>query len=124
MRRAAALCCLVLVAAPMAVGCATEERADAAQGSYSLEQAREFGDFELYALGDAYGDLPLTDVIRVFDPSPEAPPVRANYVAFIYGTCDASAGGCAPPLSIQVWAACERNPMVYSPVAGQERPIE
>jgi hypothetical protein len=124
MRRAAALCCLVLVAAPMAVGCATEERADAAQGSYSLEQAREFGDFELYALGDAYGDLPLTDVIRVFDPSPEAPPVRANYVGFIYGTCDASAGGCAPPLSIQVWAACERNPMVYSPVAGQERPIE
>jgi hypothetical protein len=121
MRRAAALCCLMLFAV---VGCGSQERAAVAQGGFSLEQARGFGDFELYALGEAYGELPLTAVTRVFDPSPEAPPVRANYVGFVYGTCDASEGGCAPPLSIQVWAACERNPMVYSPDAGQEQPIE
>jgi hypothetical protein len=70
---------------------------------------------ELYAPGEAHDDLPLTAVIRRFDDSPDAPPVRENYVDFIYGTCDTSAGGCAPPLSVQVWAACERNPMAYRP---------
>jgi hypothetical protein len=38
-----------------------------------------------------------------------------NDVTFIYGTCDPSGGegGCAPPLEVQVWSACARNPSMY-----------
>ena len=128
MRRALVPCCLALAALLVGAACAEDERDDvAAQGNYSLEQARAFADFPLYAPGESYGDLPLAAVLRAFDDSPDALPVRANYVDFIYGTCEpaeGSEGRCAPPLSVQVWAACERNPMSYSPLAGQEPPIE
>jgi hypothetical protein len=126
MRRTAAMCCLAFAVALTAVGCGDERSsAPGQQGNFSFEQAREFRDFELYAPGETYGELPLTAVLRRFDASSEALPVRANFVDFIYGTCEAPAdGGCAPPLSVQVWAACERNPGVYSPVVGQEGPIE
>lgn len=116
---------LVLAIASAGAGCAGDEGSRARSGgNFTFEQARQFHDFPLYALGEAYGELPLTAVIRAFDRSADAPPVRANYVDFVYGTCDSSEGGCAPPLSVQVWAACERNPMVYSPEAGEEAPIE
>jgi hypothetical protein len=108
---------LVLLVAIALSGCSGDEPSSgtAAAGNYSLEQARAFEDFPLYAPGEAHDDLPLTAVVRRFEDSPNAPPVRENYVDFIYGTCDTSAGGCAPPLSVQVWAACERNPMAYGP---------
>ena len=125
MRRRAASCALALVAALALAGCGGDEPAgSASEGSFSLEQARLFAEFPLYAPGESHGDLPLTAVVRQFDSSPHAAPVRENYVDFIYGSCDASEQGCAPPLSVQVWAAGERNPLVYGPEAGQERPIE
>jgi hypothetical protein len=124
MRMRLAMCCLALVAVLTAVGCSGEKPTRAGTDrNLSFEQAQAFDEFPLYAPGESYGDLPLTHVLRRFDGSPEAPPVRPNYVDFIYGTCEASDQGCAPPLSVQVWAACERNPMT-SPEAQQERPIE
>jgi hypothetical protein len=128
MRRRANSCALALVAALAVAGCGGDEPSGIAiEGNYSLEQAQLFEDFPLYALGESYGDLPLVAVQRTFDASVEPPPVRPNYVDFIYGTCEPAAGSegrCTPPLSVQVWAACERNPLVYGPEAGQERPIE
>jgi hypothetical protein len=117
---------LALVLALAVAGCqGNEPSGTPAVGNYSLEQAKVFEDFPLYAPGEAHGDLPLTAVERRFDDSPDAPPVRANYVDFIYGTCEASEGegGCAPPLSVQIWAACERNPMAYGPEIAREGPL-
>jgi hypothetical protein len=119
--------CLFLLVALALSGCSGDEASGtAAAGNYSLEQAKVFEDFPLYAPGEAHGDLPLTAVERRFDDAPDAPPVRANYVDFIYGTCEApeGEGGCAPPLSVQVWAACERNPMAYGPEIAREGPVD
>ncbi len=39
---------------------------------------------------------------------------RANYASVIYGDCEAGDDeGCAPPLEIQTWPACERNAGTY-----------
>jgi hypothetical protein len=125
MRRAVAMCPFVLAVVLTLAGCGGDETASkksagaAPPRSFSLEEARQFRDFELYALDESYGELPLTAVLRRFDAPSDMQPVRANYVDFIYGSCDASDGGCAPPLSVQVWAACERNPLAYGPDAGE-----
>lgn len=40
---------------------------------------------------------------------------RAHYTLAVYGTCEATSDtGCAPPLQIQTWPACERSPADYS----------
>jgi hypothetical protein len=43
--------------------------------------------------------------------------VRANFVTHIYGDCTApdveDDASCTPPLEVQSWPACERNPSVY-----------
>jgi hypothetical protein len=44
---------------------------------------------------------------------------RSHYTLAVYGTCAAtSETGCAPPLQIQTWPACERSPADYT-VGGQ-----
>jgi hypothetical protein len=115
---------LLLVATAGCMG--DEPRATTPGGNYSLAKAKRFEDFPLYAPGVAFGDLPLTAVLRRFNDSPDAPPVRENYVDFLYGTCEPpeGEGGCALPLSVQVWAACERNPMVYGPEIAREGPVQ
>ena len=128
-RRCVLVFCIGLLVAACAGGCSdpTTPNEVVPRGHFSLEKARKFRDFDLYALGESYGEFELTAVQRQFDRSPDAPPVRANYVDFIYGTCEpgpGSEGRCSPPLSVQVWAACERNPMVYGSGIGQEAPIE
>ncbi len=119
---------LALLVALALSGCSGEEPSSgtAATGNYSLAQARTFADFPLYAPGEAFDELPLTAVVRRFDDSPDGPPVRENYVDFVYGMCEApeGEGGCAPPLSVQIWAACERNPMAYGPEIAREGPLE
>jgi hypothetical protein len=71
--------------------------------------------FRLYSLGASFQDLPLTAVIRRCDnPDPWG---SANYVSYIYGDCEPQPppgetyidGGCAPPLEVQIWPACERS---------------
>jgi hypothetical protein len=47
---------------------------------------------------------------------------RAHYTLAVYGTCKATSDhGCAPPLEIQTWPACERSPADYT-VAGEPLP--
>lgn len=43
------------------------------------------------------------------------PPMRRNLVTQMYGTCKPEKGatGCAPPLEVQTWPACERNLSLY-----------
>lgn len=40
---------------------------------------------------------------------------RSNYTTFLYGDCHATSDqGCALPLEVQVWPACERNPASFA----------
>jgi hypothetical protein len=51
---------------------------------------------------------------------------RSNFESYVYGTCDPRPDqGCAPPLEIQSWPACERSPADYTagPPGGAE-PIQ
>jgi hypothetical protein len=64
----------------------------------------ELANFGLYALGARFEDLDLEAVIRTCN--------RTNSVSYVYGECTppGGEGGCAPPVEIQVWPACERYP--------------
>jgi hypothetical protein len=69
---------------------------------FEFEEFRDFERFALYWLGEESGEYPLTEVLG----SPEA-----TNVTFIYGDCYITPQqdyGCGPPLSIQIWPACER----------------
>ena len=47
---------------------------------------------------------------------------RANYTSFVYGHCENDDGnGCAPPLEVQTWPACERIAASYDPALERER---
>lgn len=54
--------------------------------------------------------LPL---IRRCDAPYACESVRANYVSYIYGSCDVDpdidGSACVPPVEIQTWPACERS---------------
>ena len=68
-----------------------------------LSAAKRFDGFKLYYLGKSFHGLRLTDVSR-------GPGRRAW--SFIYGSCNPGDGeqpGCAPPLEVQDWSACERH---------------
>jgi hypothetical protein len=91
---------------------------DAAHSDLSTSEVRAFNDFALYSAGGSFEGLPLVAITRRLDPplSEIGVPltVRANFVSHIYGDCEATSdSGCAPPLQIQVWPACERNLSVY-----------
>lgn len=71
--------------------------------------------FRLYSLGASFEGLPLTKVLRQCEnPGLDASlgiDARGNSVSYIYGDCEPplGEGGCAPPLEVQVWPACERS---------------
>ena len=92
---------------------------DAEHTDLTPTEARAFTDFALYSLGDSFEGLPLVAITRRLDPPISEFDVplthRANFVNHIYGDCEAvSDSGCAPPLQIQVWPACERTLSSYS----------
>jgi hypothetical protein len=71
-------------------------------------------DFQAYFLGKQFEKLPLTRRLRRLDRRPAPQEFRANYISFIYGTCElVGDAGCAPPIEVQNWPACERNPTTY-----------
>jgi hypothetical protein len=72
-----------------------------------------FDAFALFWLGEKFEHLPLMYIQRTLDPREEGEAVRANHLHFIYGDCDPAEGGCAFPLVVQVWPACERNLSTY-----------
>jgi hypothetical protein len=83
-------------------------RADAPKSTFSVVQAKAFGEFPLYNAGDAVEGLPLVAELRRVGGA-------ANYVSFIYGDCTAVDDyGCASPVEIQIWPACVRNPSLYA----------
>jgi hypothetical protein len=85
-------------------------------GNFSVEQAKTFSDYPLYSLENRYRDLPLVAVLRANGERRPLEPVRQDNVSFVYGRCESIDGhSCAPPLTIQVWNACERNRSVYDP---------
>lgn len=78
--------------------------------------------FDTYSLGSRFGDLPLTDVTRRCEAPQEsarslgAPALRTNVMEYMYGTCAPPIereGGCAVPISVQNFPACERNLSLY-----------
>lgn len=91
----------------LAVGCA--ETTTKRQPTELLASAKEFKRYRLYHLGSSFEGLPLSAA-----PDSGGGPATGNpAVDFFYGTCDPSGGvfdeaGCTPPLSVQIWSACER----------------
>lgn len=89
--------------------------------------------FAVHTLGARFAGLEQTDTLRRCD-RPELLPrgvvaqtsagdrhaIRANFASVFYGACKArSDSGCAPPLEIQTWPACERS---YGSYAGGRPP--
>jgi hypothetical protein len=84
----------------------------------SPDDAAKFDQFALYSGGNASGSWDLTDIIQT-----EQEPTQAlqeagitnwdNNITFEYGSCtvpkDSTEGGCADPLQIQIWPACDRS---------------
>lgn len=88
------------------------------RGNTTVARAADFANYELYSAGASISGLPLNAVVRVDAARNPIERVRADFFTFVYGDCvvsDDKEGGCAPPLQIQIWPACERNPSVYSP---------
>jgi hypothetical protein len=56
-----------------------------------------------YRLGTSFGGLPL---------------IHETPTTFLYGDCDASDGGCAPPLQVHNHPACERNALRIDVIPG------
>lgn len=115
----AVLAVALLAATAVTLGVAGKGTDGSPRSNFSMEQARAFTDFPLYYAGDSVGDVPLVAVLRRND--------NANYVSFIYGTCEAvNETGCAPPGEVQVWPACIRNPARYaanrSPISPTSQP--
>jgi hypothetical protein len=79
----------------------------APKSTFSLGAAREFDGFPVYNAGPSVDGFPLVAVLRRTDGP-------TNYISFIYGTCQVTGDdGCAPPIEVQVWPACVRNPFLY-----------
>jgi hypothetical protein len=103
---------------------------------FTPQTVRDFAGFPLYSLGMQFEELPLTAIVRIDQESTlkarggfGIPDNRPNHMNFIYGTCEATGheGGCPPPLSVQIWPACDRTLQDYYynvPGGGPSRPYE
>lgn len=83
------------------------------QGNWSIAQAKNYDRFPLYDAGDNVAGYPLTAIQHDVQ--------GGEVVTFLYGDCippqDALGsydGGCPPPVQVQVWPACKRNPASYT----------
>jgi hypothetical protein len=68
--------------------------------------------FVAYSLGSSFEGLPVTALLRDCELPYPGEPGRANHVTYVYGDCvlpTPADGGCAPPLEVQTWPACERS---------------
>lgn len=72
--------------------------------------------FEVLSAGSQVAGLPMTDTIRRCDTASPADESPANRITYVYGDCELpeGEGGCAPPLQIQTWPACQRSKAGYS----------
>jgi hypothetical protein len=72
--------------------------------------------FEVFSVGPSPAGLHLTGTSRRCDPNTWKDGWPNNYVNYSYGECTIPRGatGCAPPLTIQTWPACQRAFAEYS----------
>lgn len=105
-----------------AVGCGGEVEAPTSNNQddndpWTIEDARAFDEFQLYWLGETYGGLPLTKIIRYkYDGGRGGS--SENTVTFTYGSCEQPPdGGCAAPLQIEIGPYCDRPPSLLPAVA-------
>jgi hypothetical protein len=104
---AAGLAIVVAIGAAAILGSGSAE-AESPRGNFSLAHAQTFTDFPLYYAGETVAGLPLNYVLR--QPINQ----RKSSVSFIYGDCiPRGDAGCAPPVEVQIWPACVRNPSLY-----------
>jgi hypothetical protein len=109
----------------------------------SLEELEQFDGFPLYWLTDAFEDLRLNHlslttpetlaaesegqpmISTLGEPPQSEHAIFPEFVDLIYGDCDpGSDGGCSPPLSIQIWRACNRALDDYEIAPGTPFPHE
>ncbi len=91
------------------------------QGNFDMSQAQSFTNFPLYDAGDSVAGYQLNAIERTVDVDH-----GTQNITFLYGDCvppkesDGSYdGGCPPPVQVQVWPACARNPALYGQSPGQ-----
>jgi hypothetical protein len=72
--------------------------------------------FEILSAGPEVAGLPLTAAVRRCDSAAPADEAPANRITYIYGSCEIpeTETGCAPPLEVQTWPACQRNKAGYT----------
>jgi hypothetical protein len=73
------------------------------------DQAANFG---VYSAGPTFEGMNVSMTFRRCDLPYPLEGVRANFVSYIYGTCDVAPEdetGCKPPIEIQSWPSCERS---------------
>lgn len=85
------------------------------QGNYSVDEAKTFTRFPLYYAGDSVAGYQLHAIEKTTDADH-----GSTNITFLYGDCippqDSNGsydGGCPPPVQVQVWSACDRNPSLY-----------
>lgn len=81
--------------------------------------ANELTNFAAYSVGSAFEGMAITHTNRVCtrpDPQAIVPHARINIVEYIYGHCPAlgEVSRCRPPIAVQTWPRCERNPASYT----------
>jgi hypothetical protein len=114
LRTSLGLFLLAVLSVVYATGAEGQERQLELRGNLTLEEARAFSGYSIYYAGEDLGNLPLTAGLRRHGQGEPGNRVTPNFVSFIYGSCHPRPGmGCTPPIEIQVWPACERNPAVY-----------
>lgn len=76
----------------------------------------EPANFEIYSAGPSVAGLPLAEADRTCESRVPAAERPANYMTYLYGHCEIVAGstGCAPPLQVQTWPACQRSLADYT----------
>ena len=92
-------------------GCFLEpERPPKPVSNWAIEDARQFGAFPLYWLGETYQGLPLTSM-RISGPAYTHDYVN---VSFFYGepsfAGDANSGSWNPPLEVSIYHRCDNPP--------------
>lgn len=122
----------------------TQQRSIAPRNAEPVEKTPGIGracsearGYAYYSLGASFEGLKLTTSGRQCEPPPPKvraadgtlvymSPSRQNTVAFIYGTCQpppGTDGGCAPPLSISSYPACEQPRSLYKRYRGGGTPV-
>jgi hypothetical protein len=76
--------------------------------------------FEVFSAGSAVAGVPMTGTVRRCDAGALADESTSNYFAYVYGDCQALAGGCRLPLQIRSYPACQRS---YSEYEFEGKPL-